>query len=296
MPPGQRSATMYRKMSLPRQIVSQLICLFISLVVLFPILWIVGMSLDARDIARPRELFPPEISLQAFERVIRQPTNNPVSFAQLAFNSLMLAGTVALFSVAVGVSCAYILSRFDFRGRRLVMIAIITVLMLPSIATLAPLFVMLNRVQVMDFNLRNSLIGVGVAMLSGSLPFSIWNLKGYLDTIPTDLSEAARIDGASYNQTFVNIILPLATPALAVTFFLGFLTGWTEFVISWQFLTQPKSFTLAMALWNMVGQFSGDTPWSAFAAMALMVALPVGIVYLLLQKYIVSGLVVGSVK
>jgi arabinogalactan oligomer/maltooligosaccharide transport system permease protein len=287
---------MYRKMSLPRQIVSQLICLFISLVVLFPILWIVGMSLDARDIARPRELFPPEISLQAFERVIRQPTNNPVSFAQLAFNSLMLAGTVALFSVAVGVSCAYILSRFDFRGRRIVMIAIITVLMLPSIATLAPLFVMLNRVQVMDFNLRNSLIGVGVAMLSGSLPFSIWNLKGYLDTIPTDLSEAARIDGASYNQTFVNIILPLATPALAVTFFLGFLTGWTEFVISWQFLTQPKSFTLAMALWNMVGQFSGDTPWSAFAAMALMVALPVGIVYLLLQKYIVSGLVVGSVK
>ena len=287
---------MYRKMSLPRQIVSQLICLFISLVVLFPILWIVGMSLDARDIARPRELFPPEISLQAFERVIRQPTNNPVSFAQLAFNSLMLAGTVALFSVAVGVSCAYILSRFDFRGRRIVMILIITVLMLPSIATLAPLFVMLNRVQVMDFNLRNSLIGVGVAMLSGSLPFSIWNLKGYLDTIPTDLSEAARIDGASYNQTFVNIILPLATPALAVTFFLGFLTGWTEFVISWQFLTQPKSFTLAMALWNMVGQFSGDTPWSAFAAMALMVALPVGIVYLLLQKYIVSGLVVGSVK
>ncbi len=287
---------MYRKMSLPRQIISQIICLFISLIVLFPILWIVGMSLDARDISRPRELFPPEISLQAFERVIRQPTNNPVSFAQLAFNSLMLAGTVALFSVAVGVSCAYILSRFDFRGRRIVMIAIITVLMLPSIATLAPLFVMLNRVQVMDFNLRNSLIGVGVAMLSGSLPFSIWNLKGYLDTIPTDLSEAARIDGASYNQTFVNIILPLATPALAVTFFLGFLTGWTEFVISWQFLTQPKSFTLAMALWNMVGQFSGDTPWSAFAAMALMVALPVGIVYLLLQKYIVSGLVVGSVK
>ena len=287
---------MYRKMSLPRQIVSQILCIFISLVVLFPILWIVGMSLDARDIARPRELFPPQISLQAYERVIRQPTNNPVSFAQLALNSLMLAGTVALFSVAVGVSCAYILSRFDFRGRRIVMIAIITVLMLPSIATLAPLFVMLNRVQFADFNLRNSLIGVGVAMLSGSLPFSIWNLKGYLDTIPTDLSEAARIDGASYNQTFVNIILPLATPALAVTFFLGFLTGWTEFVISWQFLTQPKSFTLAMALWNMVGQFSGDTPWSAFAAMALMVALPVGIVYLLLQKYIVSGLVVGSVK
>jgi len=287
---------MYRKMGLGRQLLYQLLCLFITLTVLFPILWIVGMSLDARDISRPRELFPPEISLQAYERVLKLPTNNPVTFAQLALNSLMLAGGVALFSLAIGVSCAYILSRFDFRMRRFVMLAIITVLMLPAIATLAPLFVMLNRVQIADFNLRNSLLGVGIAMLSGALPFAIWNLKGYLDTIPTDLSEAARIDGASYNQTFINIILPLATPALAVTFFLGFLTGWTEFVLSWQFLTQPKTFTLAMALWNMVGQYSGDTPWSAFAAMALMVALPVGIVYLLLQKYIVSGLVVGSVK
>jgi arabinogalactan oligomer/maltooligosaccharide transport system permease protein len=166
----------------------------------------------------------------------------------------------------------------------------------PSIATIAPLFVMLNKVTIGDFNLRNSLYGVGLAMLSGMLPFSIWNLKGYLDTIPRDLAQAARIDGASYNQTFLYIILPLATPALAVTFFLGFLTGWTEFVLSWQFLTDPQTFTLAMSLWNMVGQWSGDTPWSAFAAMAIMVALPVSIVYLILQKYIVSGLVVGAVK
>ena len=287
---------MFKTLPLGKQFIYQLLLLGITLSVLFPIMWVVGMSLDARDIARPRELFPPEISLQAYQRVLDRPTANPVTFAELFRNSLMLATGTALFSVLIGVSAAYVFSRFEFRGRRILMLAVITVLMLPSIATLAPLFVMLNKVTIGDFNLRNSLYGVGLAMLSGMLPFSIWNLKGYLDTIPRDLAQAARIDGASYNQTFLYIIIPLATPALAVTFFLGFLTGWTEFVLSWQFLTDPQTFTLAMSLWNMVGQWSGDTPWSAFAAMAIMVALPVSVVYLILQKYIVSGLVVGAVK
>ena len=291
---------MSERLSLGRQLFYQLLCLFVALTVVFPILWVVGMSLDARNINRPRELIPPQVSLQAYQRVLGQPTRNPVTFIELAGNSLLLAGGVALASLLIGVSAAYVFARFDFRGRRVLMMAVVTVLMLPSIATIAPLFVMLNRIQInadpVTFNLRNSLLGVGLAMTSSTLPFSIWNLKGYLDTIPKELEQAALIDGASFNQVFFSIILPLARPALAVTFFLGFLNGWTEFAISWQFLTNPKNFTLAMALWNMVGQFSGDTPWSAFAAMSIMIAAPVTIVYLLLQKQIVSGLVVGSVK
>ena len=98
------------------------------------------------------------------------------------------------------------------------------------------------------------------------------------------------------NQLFVKIVLPLALPALAVTGFLVFNAGWTEFALSWMFLTNPKDFTLAMSLYNMTGQWSGDTPWSAFAAMALLVAAPVSIVYLFLQKWIVGGLTIGSVK
>jgi arabinogalactan oligomer/maltooligosaccharide transport system permease protein len=180
------------------------------------------------------------------------------------------------------------------------MLSVLTVLILPSVATLAPLFVMLNRINIdlggLEFNLRNSLWGVGLALTSSQLPFAIWNLKGYLDTIPRELEEAALIDGASPNQLFFRIIMPMATPVLAVTAFFGFNAGWTEFVTSWMFLTDPKDFTLAMSLWNMTGAWSGDTPWSAFAAMALMVAAPVAIVYLLLQKYIVGGLTIGSVK
>jgi len=291
-----------KRLPLGKQLLFQAICLLVAFSVIMPLLWVVSLSLDPRDLSRPPDfrLIPPGASLDAYKRVLDQPTANPVTFRELAFNSLKLAGGVSAFSVFIGVLAAYSFSRFDFKGRRALMLGIITVLMLPGIATIAPLFVMLNRIQFdlgdAVFNLRNSLWGVGVAMTAGALPFAIWNLKGYLDTIPRELEEAARIDGASPNQLFFRIILPLSTPALAVTAFLGFLGGWTEYPLSWLFLTNPKDFTLAMSLWNMTGQFSGDTPWSAFSAMALMVAFPVAVVYLLLQKYIVSGLTIGSVK
>ena len=291
-----------KRLPLWRQLVLQIICLTLVFFVLFPILWIVSLSLDPRDIARPTEfrLIPPGASLDAYKRVLSQPTANPVTFAELARNQFMLAGGVAAFSILVGILAAYSFSRFDYPGRKVIMMSVVTVLMLPSIATIAPLFVLLNRVNInfgdLSFNLRNSLIGVGIAIAASQLPFSIWNLKGYLDTLPRELEEAARIDGANPNQLFLRIILPLSAPALAVTAFLAFNASWTEFIMSWQFLTNPKTFTLAMSLWNMIGAFSGDTPWSVFSAMALMVAAPVAIIYLLLQKYIVGGLTIGSVK
>jgi arabinogalactan oligomer/maltooligosaccharide transport system permease protein len=290
------------RLPLRKQLVRQLLCLFIAFVIIFPMLWIVSLSLDPRDISRPTEfrLIPPGASFDAYKRVFDQPTANPVKFRELARNSLLLATSVALFAIAVGILAAYSFSRFEFKGRKAIMFSVVTVLMLPTIATIAPLFVMLNRVQInigdIQFNLRNSLLGVAIALTAGQLPFAIWNLKGYLDTIPRELEEAARIDGASPNQLFVKIVLPLALPALAVTGFLAFNAGWTEFALSWMFLTNPKDFTLAMSLYNMTGQYSGDTPWSAFAAMALLVAAPVSIVYLFLQKWIVGGLTIGSVK
>ncbi|NJD27460.1 MAG: ABC transporter permease subunit [Chloroflexi bacterium] len=287
-----------------QQIGLQLICLFIGLTVLFPIIWIFSMSIDPRNISRPYELtlIPPGASLDAYLRVWEQPSANPVSFLTLAKNSLLLAGSTAFFSVAIGVLAAYAFSRLQFPGRQVLMIAVLGVLMLPPVATLAPLFVQLNGINVdiaelgLKFNLRNSLAGVGLAITSGLLPFAIWNLKGYLDTIPKDLEEAAAVDGATKNQTFLKITLPLATPALAVTAFLGFLGGWTEFYFASTFLTKPEDYTLAVALNSMVGAYATQTPWSDFAAFAILVAAPVSIVYLFFQQYIVSGLAIGGVK
>lgn len=299
---GARVSTRRRQRSaltIRRQALLQVLCLLITVTVLFPIVWIVSIAVDPRNIARPDglNLIPPGASLDAFAQVLRQPTLNPVSFPQLAFNSLVIAALVSLASVSIGVLAAYAFSRLKFRGREFLMIAVLAVLMLPAVATIAPLFVSLNKIQVGTFNLRASLLGVALAVTSGQLPFAIWNMKGYLDTIPRDLEEAASVDGANRFQIFWRIILPLSKPVIAVTAFFGFIAGWTEFYFSWMFLTgDPKQWTLAMTLNGMVGQYAGNTPWSQFAAYAILVALPVSAVYLYLQKYIISGLTIGGVK
>ena len=207
------------------------------------------MSFDPRDISRPTALrlnpFASGLSLKAYADVIAKPTPNPVDLGQLAFNSLRLATSVGIASIIVGVFASYAFSRLRFKGRQVLMLAVLGVLMLPSIATLPALFVLLNKVQfhigTTVFNLRNSLLGVGVAILSGSLPFAIWNMKGYLDTIPRDSEEAAWIDGCNQMSAFFLVTLPLSTPVLAVTFFLGFMSTWTEFA-TLAFSDQPEGF------------------------------------------------------
>lgn len=290
-----------RPLRLRQQVLLQVACLAIAATVLFPIAWIVALAVDPRNLSRPTSLFPPGASLDAFARVLEQPTSDAISFLELARNSFVLAASVALFSVLIGVLAAYAFSRLRFRGREVLMIAILGVLMLPAVATIAPLFIMLNSVRLElpilgEFNLRQSLIGVALAVISGALPFAIWNLKGYLDTIPKELEEAAAVDGCTRNQSFFRIVLPLATPALAVTGFLGFVAGWTEFYFVSIFLNDPsQGYTLSLALNKMVGAF-GQTPWSDFAAFSILFAAPVSVVFLAFQRYIVGGLAVGGVK
>jgi arabinogalactan oligomer/maltooligosaccharide transport system permease protein len=286
-----------RRLKLGNQIALQLLCLAIGSTVLFPIVWIVGMSLDPRNISRPDSLIPPGANFDAYARVLQRPTLNPVSFFQLALNSLSLAVLISVLSVGLGVLAAYAFSRMKFRGREFVMILILAVLMLPAVATVGPLYISMNRIAVGDFRLGGSLLGVGLAVTSTQLPFAIWNMKGYLDTIPKELEEAAVVDGATKFQTFLRVVLPLATPVLAVTALFGFIAGWTEFLLAQVFIVgDPSQWTLAVALNALVGQYAGSTPWSTFAAFAVLFALPVMVVYLLLQRWIVSGLTVGGVK
>jgi len=289
--------------SLVRQIVLQVMCLAVLATVLFPIIWVFSVSLDPLNRSRPEglSLIPNGATLESYRLVLEQPTNNPISFLNLLLNSLKVSLGTALISVLIGVFAAYAFSRLRFRGRAPLMLVILGVLMLPTVATLTPLFVLLNSIQVDlpvlgQFNLRQSLIGVGLAVVSGLLPFAIWNLKGYLDTIPRDLEEAAFVDGADIHQTFLRIILPLSMPALAVTAFLGFIAGWTEFYFTSTFLSgSVENHTLALALNSMRGNFA-STPWSAFSAFAILVAFPPAIVYLFAQRWITSGLAIGAVK
>jgi arabinogalactan oligomer / maltooligosaccharide transport system permease protein len=286
-----------RRLKTRNQIVLQLLCLAIGSTVLFPIVWIVGMSLDPRNISRPDSLIPPGANLDAYARVLARPTLNPVSFFQLALNSLTLAVLISALSVGLGVLAAYSFSRMKFRGREVMMLLILAVLMLPPVATVGALYINLNKIAIGDFRLGGSLLGVALAVTSTQLPFAIWNMKGYLDTIPKELEEAATVDGAGKFQTFLHVVLPLATPVLAVTALFGFIAGWTEFLLAQVFIVgDPSQWTLAVALNALVGQYAGSTPWSTFAGFAVLFALPVMVVYLLLQRWIVSGLTVGGVK
>jgi arabinogalactan oligomer/maltooligosaccharide transport system permease protein len=291
-----------RKLPLGQQIALQLILLFITITVLFPLVWIASMALDPRNLARPDglNLIPPGASLEAFAKVIAQPTSNPISFIDLALNSMKIAIGSAIIAVGIGILAAYAFSRLKFFGREALMILVLGVLMLPAVATIIPLFIFLNQFQInfgeLSFNLRNSLAGVTLAVISAQLPFAIWNLKGYLDTIPRDLEEAAAVDGATQNQVFRKIILPLSVPAIAVTGFLGFLGGWTEYLTVAMFVSEVHDWTLSLALNSMVGQFARTTNWSQFAAFAILFALPVSIVFFVFQRYLVGGLAVGGVK
>lgn len=297
-----RSSESERRMPIGRQILLQLLLLAITFTVLFPLLWIVSMSLDPRNLSRPESLtlIPPGASLQAYETVIAQPTSNPIGFVELAFNSLKIAIGSSVIAVGIGILAAYAFSRLRFRGREGLMIAVLGVLMLPSVATIIPLFIFLNQFQIefgdLSFNLRASLIGVTLAVISGQLPFAIWNLKGYLDTIPRDLEEAAAVDGASQNQVFRKVVLPLAIPAIAVTGFLGFLGGWTEYLTVAMFVSEVSDWTLSLALNSMVGQFARTTNWSQFAAFAVLFAAPISVVFFIFQRYLIGGLAVGGVK
>lgn len=292
-----------KPLPLKQQIALQLVLIGILITVLFPILWIFSLSIDPRNLFRPEglNLIPPGASLDAYAKVLTQPTSNDISFLELMLNSLKIALGTALVAVSLGILAAYAFSRLQFRGREILMIVILGVLMLPAVATLIPLYVFLNQFRIeafgFDFNLRASLLGVMLAITSAQLPFAIWNLKGYLDTIPHDLEEAAFVDGATQNQTFTKIILPLATPAIAVTGFLGFLGGWTEYLTVYMFIGgNVDDWTLSIALNSMVGQFARNTPWSEFAAYAILFALPVSLVFFVFQRYLVGGLAVGGVK
>ena len=308
-----------RDLPLWKQLLLQLLALLILAEVMFPIMYIVTLSFRSAT-TRPSalEFIPRELSLTAYQQVLERPTANPVTFLELLRNSFILSVGVGLAALLVAVTAAYAFSRFKFSMRQVLMVLIFIPLLMPTIGLATPLYLLMNSFRIADcgdgitaispfmscaqglgkvsFNLRDSLLGVGIAMIAGALPFAVWNLKGYLDTIPKELEEAAMIDGADSNQIFWRIVLPLAMPQLTVTFFLGFIGHWQEFALPWLFLTKPENYTLAMTLYNMTGQYANSIPWNRFAAMSIIVALPVAIIYIALQKQIVSGLTAGGVK
>ena len=187
-------------------------------------------------------------------------------------------------------TAAYAFSRFKFVGQRTGMLAFLVSQMFPGTLMLIPLYIIL----VQWLGLGSSRLGLIIVYATTSIPFSVWMLKGYFDTIPKDLEEAALMEGASVGKIFWSIILPLAKPAVAVTALFSFMTAWNEFILAATFMDQEKMYTAPVGLRFFVGGYSQQ--WGYFAAGSIIVSIPVVFLFLFLQKYLVSGLTAGSVK
>jgi len=205
------------------------------------------------------------------------------------WNSLLITVSTAFLGVALSSTGAYAFSRFEFPGRKAGLIFLLTTQMIPAGMLMLPIWII-----AFNLGLIGQWSGLVLAYSVGSIPFSIWILKGYYDTIPKELEEAAIIDGATKMQTFFLIMLPLAAPALAIVFLFNFMNAWNDYLLAKIMIENRDKYTWPLGLERMQGQF--NTKWGAFAAAAIMVSVPVVILFLSSSKYLVSGLTLGSVK
>jgi arabinogalactan oligomer / maltooligosaccharide transport system permease protein len=210
-------------------------------------------------------------------------------FLRDTLNSVIVALATTVVGVAVSCTAAYALSRFRFPGRQAGLTTFLVVQMFPSVLLLMPLYVVLDTVH-----LLNSMVGLVLVYSTTAIPFCVWTLKGYFDTLPRELEEAARIDGASPWMIFRRIILPLARPGIAVTALFSFMTAWNEFIMASTFMTDESRYTLPVLIQSTVTEHTAN--YGLFAAGAIVTSLPVMVAFYVLQKYLVGGLTAGAVK
>lgn len=264
------------------------LCTFITL---YPVLWVVKMALTpSQAFSMSANPLPNEFSLSNFEDLIfLQDMAGNWLFAHQLFNSVVVAAATTIVGVGLATTAAYAFSRFEFMGRRRGMDLLLITQMFPGVVMTIPLYILLEKL-----GLLNSLTGMALVYSTTSVPFCVWMLKGYFDTIPKALEEAAIMDGMGQFDIFRRIVLPLAKPGIVVTALFSFMTAWNEFILAATFLSDPTMFTLPVALQRYVGDYS--TQWGRFAAGAILVSIPVMALFFALQKHLVGGLTAGSVK
>lgn len=264
---------------------------------LFPIFWILSASFSTSGSLVGQELIPDNPSLRNYRMFFSgggEKYNAP--FLLWMGNSLKLALLTGVFGTAMCALAAYAFSRFRFTGRRTGLLGLLLIQMFPQmLAMVAIYFLLLNLGKFAPWMGLNTHLGLLMVYLGGNLGFNTWLMKGYFDTVPHSLEESARVDGASHFQAFIRIILPLARPILAVIFILTVVFVYSEYILASILLQDTAHYTLAVGLKLFIFN-NYDQRWGIFAAAALIGALPIVVIFLLLQDQLVSGLTRGSVK
>ena len=266
-------------------LLANLVGIVFSLVMLFPVYWMINTAFKPPDevLSFTPSFVPEHITLANFTSAFKAPL-----FMQDLVNGLIVTLCAVLGALVVGFLAALAIARFQFYGRRAIILVVLAVQLVPFLALLIPLFLMLQRAE-----LTNSLIGVSITYLVLILPYTVWTLRGFISAIPRELDEAALIDGCSRYQVFWRIILPLTGPGLVATSVYGFIQAWNEFIII-NTLNSPEKQNL-MA-WLLQNQTTRGTAWGPLMAGAIITSLPVVIFFLIIQRNIATGLTAGAVK
>lgn len=261
---------------------------------LFPVIWVVSASLNPLETLTSQRLLPETLTLDNYNDLLF----GDVPYVNWYVNTVVIAGGASLVMTFLSALAAYAFSRMRFAGRRIGLLAILLVQMFPQVLAFVAIFLIMvqvgNSFPSIGLGTR---VGLTLVYLGGALGVNTWLMKGFFDTVPRELDESAMVDGASHNQVYFRIILPLVAPILAVVFLLSFVLLINEFVLADAVLGQgdPENFTLAVGLFRYLSD-EFNQRWGTFAAGALMAGVPVVVLFLFLQKYIVSGLTQGAVK
>ncbi len=259
--------------------------LLIVLFALGPYVWMMMTSIKTNaDIgAWPVRYWPDAFTTEHYHALLER-----TSFGGNLLNSLIIATGACLLGLGVSLPAAYAFSRYRFRGRRLLMTQFLVINMFPIVLIIIPLFVLMRNIGLLD-----TFIGIILGHSTFAVPFSIWMLTSYINAIPKDLDEAARIDGATTLEVLRLIILPVVMPGLVTTGIYIFVTSWNEYLFA-MMLSGQNVRTVTVALQLFIGEFS--VQWGLLTAAGTLIALPVTLLFLLVQKRLVSGLTSGAVK
>ena len=287
--PHRRRSARARSNAWWRHLAAVAMCVF----ALFPLVYALSASLSASgSLVGSNQLFA-TVTDANYRQLFSDPQN---PFPRWFLNSMMVSTITAIGTVLMGAAAAYAFSRFRFRGRRQGLMALLIIQMFPQLLAFVAIFLLLFAISevypVLGLNSRFGLIAV---YLGGALGANTFLMFGFFNTIPRDFDEAATLDGASHAQIYWRMILPLVTPIIVVVGMLSFIASFSDFLLAQIVLQDPRQYTLAVGLYQFVSvEFGAD--WGVFTAGAVLSALPVVLLFLFLQRYIVAGLTGGAVK
>jgi N,N'-diacetylchitobiose transport system permease protein len=264
--------------------------LLVFVVMVFPVYWMISSAFQPTDnLNRLKPTwFPVHPTLQHFRDAIDRPY-----FWSSVANSMIIVGFTVLISIALAFLAAVALAKFRFNGRKLFIVALIGIQMLPQTGLIIPLYVVLSRYRLTQN--QYVLIGVIITYMTFALPFAVWTLRGFLLNIPKELEEAAMVDGSSRVGAFSRILLPLVAPGLVATSVFVFITSWNEFIFAYVLLSDQSKQTITVWLSQFYGT-SRQIDWGGLMAGSLLAAIPVLVFFVVVQKKIAFGLTAGAVK